>query len=155
MDRMEAFIRGMPKTELHMHLEGSLEPEVLIRLGERNRRQLRWKTAAELRDPMRPPQTSSRHRSHGIARPAIPELSAVITRNDGGTVTRKAILDGRWVRPGAQVAGGIVQSISSDGVRWVRRGKVHELRLTNASPSFKKVTADPPRAGNGVPDHAP
>jgi len=49
MDRMEAFIRGMPKTELHMHLEGSLEPEVLIHLGERNKRQLRWKTAEELR----------------------------------------------------------------------------------------------------------
>src|SRR5215813_12811066 len=50
MDRIEAFIRGMPKTELHMHLEGSLEPELLIRLGERNKRQLRWKTAEELRD---------------------------------------------------------------------------------------------------------
>ena len=49
MDRMEAFIRGMPKTELHMHLEGSLEPEVLIHLGERNKCQLRWKTAEELR----------------------------------------------------------------------------------------------------------
>jgi adenosine deaminase len=49
MDRMEAFIRGMPETELHMHLEGSLEPEVLIHLGERNRCQLRWRTAEELR----------------------------------------------------------------------------------------------------------
>jgi adenine deaminase len=49
MDRMEAFIRGMPKTELHMHLEGSLEPEVLIHLGERNKCQLRWRTAEELR----------------------------------------------------------------------------------------------------------
>ena len=49
MDRMEAFIRGLPKTELHMHLEGSLEPEVLIHLGERNKCQLRWKTAEELR----------------------------------------------------------------------------------------------------------
>src|SRR5882757_8072382 len=49
MDRMESFIRGMPKTELHMHLEGSLEPEVLIHLGRRNNCQLRWKTAEELR----------------------------------------------------------------------------------------------------------
>jgi adenine deaminase len=39
----------MPKTELHMHLEGSLEPEVLIHLAERNKCQLRWKTAEELR----------------------------------------------------------------------------------------------------------
>ena len=50
MDRMEDFIRGIPKTELHMHLEGSLEPELLIRLGERNKCQLRWKTAEELRN---------------------------------------------------------------------------------------------------------
>jgi len=50
MDRMEAFIRGMPKTELHMHLEGSLEPELLIRLGERNKRPLQWRTAEELRN---------------------------------------------------------------------------------------------------------
>ena len=50
MDRMEDFIRGIPKTELHMHLEGSLEPELLMRLGERNKCQLRWKTAEELRN---------------------------------------------------------------------------------------------------------
>jgi adenine deaminase len=49
MDRMEAFIRAIPKTELHMHLEGSLEPELLMRLGERNKCQLRWKSADELK----------------------------------------------------------------------------------------------------------
>jgi hypothetical protein len=111
-------------------------------------------TASELRDPMRPPQVSSRTHARLAARPAVPELSAVITRNDGGRMVRKAILDGHWVRTGAKVGGGVVESISNDGVRWVRRGKAHELRLQNASPSFKKVTAEPPRAGNGVPDHA-
>jgi adenosine deaminase len=46
---MEAFIRGLPKTELHMHLEGSLEPELMMRLAARNGHALRWTSADELR----------------------------------------------------------------------------------------------------------
>jgi adenosine deaminase len=33
---MEAFIRGLPKVELHLHIEGTLEPEMMLRLAERN-----------------------------------------------------------------------------------------------------------------------
>ena len=33
---MDAFIRGMPKAELHVHVEGTLEPELRVRLAERN-----------------------------------------------------------------------------------------------------------------------
>jgi len=33
---MEAFILGLPKVELHLHIEGTLEPEMLFRLAERN-----------------------------------------------------------------------------------------------------------------------
>lgn len=47
--RMDAFIRGVPKTDLHMHLEGSLEPELLFELAARNHRELRWGSAAALR----------------------------------------------------------------------------------------------------------
>jgi len=33
---MEKFIEGMPKAELHLHIEGTLEPELMFEIGERN-----------------------------------------------------------------------------------------------------------------------
>jgi adenosine deaminase len=35
-DRLPDFIRGLPKTELHIHIEGSLEPELIFALAQRN-----------------------------------------------------------------------------------------------------------------------
>ena len=32
----DAFIAGLPKAELHMHIEGSLEPELMFELARRN-----------------------------------------------------------------------------------------------------------------------
>jgi len=46
---MEAFIREMPKVELHMHIEGSLEPELMFKLAERNGVPLRFKSVDEVR----------------------------------------------------------------------------------------------------------
>ena len=43
-----AFIRGMPKAELHVHVEGTLEPETRLRLAERNDIELPYRTADEL-----------------------------------------------------------------------------------------------------------
>jgi adenosine deaminase len=46
---MERFIRGLPKAELHVHLEGTLEPELLFGLARRNRVRLRFGSVEELR----------------------------------------------------------------------------------------------------------
>jgi adenosine deaminase len=37
MTELDAFIAGLPKAELHIHIEGSLEPELMFALAERNR----------------------------------------------------------------------------------------------------------------------
>lgn len=37
MTTTREFIAGLPKAELHLHLEGTLEPEMMLRLAERNR----------------------------------------------------------------------------------------------------------------------
>lgn len=43
------FIRRLPKAELHLHIEGTLEPEMLLALGRRNGVDLRCSTAEECR----------------------------------------------------------------------------------------------------------
>jgi adenosine deaminase len=44
-----AFIAGLPKAELHVHVEGTLEPELLFELAQRNRVALPWASVEELR----------------------------------------------------------------------------------------------------------
>lgn len=43
------FIRGLPKAELHLHIEGSLEPELMFELGRRNGIDLPFKSVEEVR----------------------------------------------------------------------------------------------------------
>ena len=47
---MQDFIREMPKAELHVHLEGTLEPEHIFALAERNQIDLEYKTPEEVID---------------------------------------------------------------------------------------------------------
>jgi len=43
------FIHALPKAELHLHIEGTLEPELMFELARRNNLPLRWSTIDELR----------------------------------------------------------------------------------------------------------
>jgi adenosine deaminase len=43
------FIHKLPKTELHIHIEGSLEPELMFELGKRNGIVLPYRTVDEVR----------------------------------------------------------------------------------------------------------
>src|SRR5579862_7112532 len=50
MGKMKSFIEGMPKCELHVHIEGTLEPDVKFELAKRNGIKLPYKNAKALRD---------------------------------------------------------------------------------------------------------
>lgn len=46
---MAAFIAALPKAELHLHIEGTLEPELMFALAERNSVRLRYSSVEEVR----------------------------------------------------------------------------------------------------------
>ena len=46
---LDTFVRGLPKAELHMHIEGSLEPELMFDLAARNRIELPFASVEEVR----------------------------------------------------------------------------------------------------------
>ena len=48
-DRLPDLLRAMPKAELHMHIEGSLEPELIFALARRNGVALPYADVEDLR----------------------------------------------------------------------------------------------------------
>ncbi|WP_312135739.1 adenosine deaminase [Brevundimonas sp.] len=46
---IEAFIAGLPKAELHLHIEGSLEPELMFELAQRNNVAIPYDSVAAVR----------------------------------------------------------------------------------------------------------
>lgn len=49
MSDLQSFIAGLPKAELHLHLEGSLEPEHMFALAKRNKVNLPYASVDEIR----------------------------------------------------------------------------------------------------------
>jgi adenosine deaminase len=48
-ERLPDLLRAMPKTELHMHIEGSLEPELIFQMAKRNQVQIPYSSVEVLR----------------------------------------------------------------------------------------------------------
>jgi adenine deaminase len=48
-EQLSAFVRGMPKAELHIHIEGSLEPELIFDLASRNQVSIPYASVEALR----------------------------------------------------------------------------------------------------------
>ncbi|MGN6277830.1 MAG: adenosine deaminase [Sphingomonas sp.] len=49
MTDLADFVRGLPKAELHLHIEGSLEPELMVTLAARNGVAIPFKSVEEVR----------------------------------------------------------------------------------------------------------
>src|SRR5665647_3095 len=47
---MEKFITEIPKAELHLHIEGTFEPELMFEIAVRNKRALKYQSVAELKN---------------------------------------------------------------------------------------------------------
>ena len=49
MRDLTTFIEGLPKVELHLHIEGSLEPEMLFALAKRNKVDIPFQNVEEVK----------------------------------------------------------------------------------------------------------
>ena len=49
LENIENFIKKVPKSELHLHIEGSLEPELMFKLSKRNKVEIPFKSIEEIK----------------------------------------------------------------------------------------------------------
>ena len=50
MTNLNSFIEKMPKAELHIHIEGSFEPELIFEIAQRNKIKLKYQNVEEIRE---------------------------------------------------------------------------------------------------------
>ena len=50
MTSIAQLIQNLPKAELHLHIEGSLEPELMFELAKRNELDFPYSSVEEIRD---------------------------------------------------------------------------------------------------------
>ena len=46
---LDTFIQGIPKAELHVHIEGTFEPELMFAIAQRNQVPIRFASIDEVR----------------------------------------------------------------------------------------------------------
>ncbi|MBN1495107.1 adenosine deaminase [Candidatus Peregrinibacteria bacterium] len=49
MTTIEDFIKGIPKAELHLHIEGTFEPELMFKIAKRNNIEIKYKSVEEIK----------------------------------------------------------------------------------------------------------
>ena len=49
MEEIKSFIKSLPKAELHLHIEGSLEPELMMKLAKRNNVEIPFSSVEEIK----------------------------------------------------------------------------------------------------------
>ena len=46
---LSEFINNIPKAELHVHIEGTFEPELMFKIARRNNKKIKYDSVEELR----------------------------------------------------------------------------------------------------------
>lgn len=49
MTTLENFIKGIPKAELHLHIEGTFEPELMFEIAKRNKIEIQYKSVEQIK----------------------------------------------------------------------------------------------------------